>query len=149
MNKKALVNEILDLYDTIEGLKSKLSKYENPQQQIIISDDIEETEKSKTIKELENKANQLLFRDVFNDWELRYCVKVEVKEDDGEFNFLTFEQWLKALNINEVINGSYKYLLETLTLNDLKQYFKVGLNDYFNQRVNDKKMEIVRSKKDE
>ncbi len=149
MNKKALVNEILDLYDTIEGLKSKLSKYENPQQQIIISDDIEETEKSKTIKELENKANQLLFRDVFNDWELRYCAKVEVKEDDGDFNFLTFEQWLKALNINEVINGSYKYLLETLSLNDLKQYFKVGLNDYFNQRVNDKKMEIVRSKKDE
>ena len=30
MNKKALVNEILDLYDTIEGLKNKLSKYENP-----------------------------------------------------------------------------------------------------------------------
>lgn len=149
MNKKALVNEILDLYDTIEGLKSKLSKYENPQQQIIISDGVEKTEKSKTIKELENKAKQLLFRDVFNDWNLSYYTKVEVKEDDGEFNFLTFEQYLKALNISEVINSSYKYLLETLTLNDLKQYFKVELNNYFNQRVNEKKMEIVRSKKDE
>lgn len=147
MNKKALVNEILDLYDTIDGLKSKLSKYENPQQQII--NDVEETEKSKTIKELENKAKQLLFRDVFNDWELRCYAKVEVKEDDGEFNFLTFEQWLKALNITNVINSRYSYLLETLTINDLKQYFKVELNDYFNQKVNEKKMEIVRSKKDE
>ena len=45
MNKKALVNEILDLYDTIEGLKNKLTKYEKPTQQIIISDDVEETEK--------------------------------------------------------------------------------------------------------
>lgn len=149
MNKKALVNEILDLYDTIEGLKSKLSKYENPQQQIIISDDVEEAEKGKTIKELESKAKQLLFRNVFNDWSLSYYTKVEVKEDDGEFNFLTFEQWLKALDINQTIESSYKYLLETLTLNDLKQYFKVELNNYFNQRVNDKKMEIVRSKKDE
>lgn len=149
MSKKALVNEILDLYDTIEGLKSKLSKYENLQQQIIISDDVEETEKSKTIKELENKAKQLLFRDVFTDWNLSYYAKVEVKEDDGEFNFLTFEQWLKALKISEVISSSYKYLLETLALNDLKQYFKVELNNYFNRRVNEKKMEIVRSKKDE
>lgn len=149
MNKKALVNEILDLYDTIDELKNKLSKYENPQQKIIIGDDVEETEKSKTIKELENKAKQLLIRDVFNDWELSYYAKVEVKENDGEFNFLTFEQWLKALDISKVINSSYKYLLETLALNDLKQYFKVGLNNYFNKRVNEKKMEIVRSKKDE
>ena len=147
MNKKALVNEILDLYDTIEGLKSKLSKYENPQQQII--NGVEETEKSKQIKKLESKAKELLFREVFNDWNLGYYAKVEVKEDGGEFNFLTFEQWLKALNVNEVINSSYKYLLETFALNDLKQYFKVELNNYFNQRVNDKKMEIVRSKKDE
>lgn len=147
MNKKALVNEILDLYDTIDGLKSKLSKYENPQQQII--NDVEETKKSKTIKELENKAKQLLFRDVFNDWKLRYYAIAKVKEDDGEFIFLTFEQWLKALNITEVIYSSYSYLLETLTINDLKQYFKVELNDYFNQKVNEKKMEIVRSKKDE
>ena len=86
---------------------------------------------------------------MFNDWELSYYTKVEVKEDDGEFNFLTFEQWLKALDVSKVMNSSYKYLLETLTLNDLKQYFKIGLNNYFNKKVDEKKMEIVRSKKDE
>ncbi len=146
MNKKALVNEILDLYDTIEGLKNKLSKYEIPTQQIDCKN--EETEKDKTIKELNNKAKQLLFSNVFMDWRLNYT-SVEVKEDDGEFNFLTFEQWLKALKNNDVIRSDFEYLLETLTFNDLKQYFEVEFNNYFNKRVNEKKMEIVRAKKDE
>jgi len=146
MNKKVLVNEILDLYDTIEGLKNKLSKYENTTQQIDCKN--EETEKDKTIKELNNKAKQLLFSNVFMDWRLNYT-SVEVKEDDGEFNFLTFEQWLKALKNNDVIRSDFEYLLETLTFNDLKQYFEVEFNNYFNKRVNEKKMEIVRAKKDE
>ena len=149
MNKKILVNEILDLYDTIEGLKNKLSKYENQQNEKIISDDIKETEASKTIKELDNLSKQLLFDSVFSNWNLSYYAKVEVKEDSGEFNFLTFEQWLKALDLNNTVNSNYKYLFQTLTLNDLKQYFKLELNKYFNKKLNEKKMEIVRSKKDD
>jgi len=148
MNKKALVNEILDLYDTIDNLKNKVAQYEKPKQNHEDNNCIEETPKNIVIKELDGKAKQLLFKEVFNDYELSYT-NIEVKEYGGEINFLTFEQWVKALDIKTVVRSGYKYLLDNLTFNEIKEYFRVELNNYFNQRVNDKKMEIVRSKKDE
>lgn len=147
MNKKAFVNEILDLYDTIEGLKNKLAKYENPTQ--VIACGFEETKKNKTIKELNNKAKDLLFERVINKWQLDYYCKVEVKEDDGEFNFLTFEQWFKSIKINDVINSDYYILLDTLTFEDVRNYFIKQFENYHKQLVDKKKMEIVRAKKDE
>ncbi len=143
MNKKALVNEILDLYDTIEGLKNKLAKYENPTQNIAC-----ETKKDKAIKELNNKAKELLFNQVFNNWRLDYT-NIEVKEDSGEINFLTFEQWFKSIQMNDVINSDYYIIFDVLNYEDLRNYFRLQFENYFNKRVNDKKMEIVRAKKDE
>ena len=106
----------------------------------------EETEKEKTLKGLENKAKKLLFKDVIYEWHLP---SVAVKENSGEFNFLTYEQWIKAINLSDTINSSYRYLFEFLTHTEIKEFFKQQLTEEYNERVNNKKMEIVRSKKDE
>lgn len=145
MNKKQLINEIMDLCDENEALKNRIKKYEenNKNQEPVINT---ETEKEKTIKELDKKAKGKLFDSMIYDW---YMPRVEVKEDSGEFNFLTFEQWFKALKVEKVINSDYNYLFNCLTYSDLKDYFYEQFKDYFNKAVNDKRMEIVRSKKDE
>ena len=150
MNKKQLINEIMDLYDENEALKNKLKKYETPVMNSEIKEEVKsETDKEKIIKELDFKAKDLLFDDVFYDWHLKY-INIEVKEDSGEINFLTFDQWFKSLNSkSDIINSRYEYLLDNLTFNELKNYFRPQLENYFTKRVNDKKMEIVRSKKDE
>ena len=145
MNKKQLINEIIDLFDENEALKNKLKKYEenNKNQELVM---VAETEKEKAIKELDKKAKDKLFYSMIYDW---YMPKVEVKEDSGEFNFLTYEQWFKTLKIEKVINSDYNDLFNYLTYSDIKDYFNEQFKDYFNKLVNDKKMEIVRSKKNE
>lgn len=145
MNKKQLINEIMDLCDENEALKNRIKRYEenNKKQELVINT---ETEKEKTIKELDKKAKGKLFDSMIYDW---YMPRVEVKEDSGEFNFLTFEQWFKALKVEKVINSDYNYLFNCLTYSDLKDYFYEQFKDYFNKAVNDKRIEIVRSKKDE
>lgn len=145
MNKKQLINEIMDLCDENEALKNKLKKYEenNKNQELVM---VAETEKEKAIKELDKKAKDKLFYSMIYDW---YMPKVEVKEDSGEFNFLTYEQWFKTIKIEKVINSDYYGLFNSLTYSDIKDYFNEQFKDYFNKLVNDKKMEIVRSKKDE
>ena len=150
MNKKQLINEIMDLCDENEALKNKLKKYETPVMNSEKKEEVKsETDKEKIIKELELKAKDLLFDDVFYEWNLKY-INIEVKEDSGEINFLTFDQWFKSLNVkSNIINSKSKYLLENLTFNEFKNYFRPQLEKYFTKRVNDKKMEIVRSKKDE
>lgn len=145
MNKKQLINEIMDLCDENEALKNKLKKYEeNNKSQVLVM--VAETEKEKAIKELDKKAKDKLFYSMIYDW---YMPKVEVKEDSGEFNFLTYEQWFKTIKIEKVINSDYYGLFNSLTYSDIKDYFNEQFKDYFNKLVNDKKMEIVRSKKDE
>lgn len=145
MNKKQLINEIMDLCDENETLKNKLKRYEeNNNKQVLVM--VAETEKEKAIKELDKKAKDKLFYSMIYDW---YMPKVEVKEDSGEFNFLTYEQWFKTLKIEKVINSDYNDLFNYLTYSDIKDYFNEQFKDYFNKLVNDKKMEIVRSKKDE
>ena len=150
MNKKQLINEIMDLCDENEALKNKLKKYETPVMNSEKKEEVKsETDKEKIIKELELKAKDLLFDDVFYEWNLKY-INIEVKEDSGEINFLTFDQWFKSLNVkSNIINSKCEYLLENLTFNEFKNYFRPQLEKYFTKRVNDKKMEIVRSKKDE
>ena len=145
MNKKQLINEIIDLFDENEALKNKLKKYEenNKNQELVM---VAETEKEKAIKEEDKKAKDKLFYSMIYDW---YMPKVEVKEDSGEFNFLTYEQWFKTLKIEKVINSDYNDLFNYLTYSDIKDYFNEQFKDYFNKLVNDKKMEIVRSKKNE
>ena len=98
---------------------------------------------------LDNKAKELLFNEAIKDWMLNSYNPVEVKEDGGSINFLTFYQWFKRLNIYDVIDSGYKKILNTLSGDDLKKYFEKQFENWFNRKVNDKRMEIMRSKKDE
>ena len=147
MNKKTFINEILDIFDENEALKNKIKEYEKPKntEQLVI----EETPKSVAFNNLDNKAKELLFDNVIREWTLRSYNSVEVEEDGGIINFLTFPQWFKKLNIADVIDSSYKEMLNTLSGDDLKKYFEKQFENWFNKQVNNKRMEIVRSKKDE
>jgi hypothetical protein len=148
MAKRVVINEILDLYDENERLRNELVRYK--ENHIIACAKIDEdNEKAKIFKDLEAKAKGCLLEKVFYYYPLDYS-NIEVKEDDGEINFLTFEQWIKSLkNESKILNSNYRYLLDSLTLKEIFEYFKPALEDYFNKRVNDKKMEILRAKKEE
>lgn len=147
MNKKTFINEILDIFDENEELKRKLKEYEKPRdtEQLVI----EETPREKVFKDLDKRAKELLFEDVFYVSWLKSYNPVEVKEDSGDINFLSFPQWFKALRLQDCFCSGKRKLLDVLSYNDLKTYFEKEFEDYFNQQVNDKRMEIMRSKKDE
>lgn len=146
MNKKQMLNEIVDLYDENERLKNELNKFIGPCE---VNNKTSETSETSEIDNLNKMAKNLLFKEVISEWELDYECKIEVKEDSGEFNFLTFDQWHKQINISQVLRSSYKYLCNELTGKQIKDYFYTQFQEYFENKVNDKKMEIVRSKKDE
>lgn len=147
MAKRVVINEILDLYDENERLKNELSRYKEIHPVECAGIDSDDT-KAKIFKDLEATAKSCLLDKVFYYYPLKYS-KIEVKEDDEEINFLTFEQWIKSLkNEDRILNSSYQYLLDNLTLKEIFEYFKPALEDYFNKRVNDKKMEILRAKKE-
>lgn len=145
MNKKQMINEIIDLYDENEMLKGKIKEYTEIKK-IDTGTNVEETEKEKIFKQLDNKAKNLLFDKCFYDW---HFPNVKVKEESDEFNFLTFEQWFKAINLSNCLNSDYRYILDDLTHNEVKEYFRPQFEQWFNNRVNKEKMELVRAKKDE
>lgn len=136
MNKKQMINEIIELYDENEALKAKVS--EKKVEAVIPNPFIE----------LEKKAKKLLFDEIFYSWYSFDNETIEVTEDGGEFNFLSYEQWIKKIGIISKLNSSYRYLLDTISVNEIKQYFDEEFKEYYQKKVNDKKMEIVRSKKE-
>lgn len=138
-----MINEIIELYDENEALKAKVSELSAPNKckkaEVVIPN---------PFLELEKKAKKLLFNEIFNSWYSFDNEKIEVTEDAGEFNFLSYEQWIKKIGILSKLNSSYRYLLDTISVNEIKQYFDEEFKEYYQNKVNDKKMEIVRSKKE-
>ena len=147
LSKKTTINEIIDLYDENERLKQELKRYTEKHPCECNAKNAED-DKEKIFNQLDFDAKRLLFKHVIYDYELRYS-NIEVKEDDGELNFLTFEQWLKSLRVKDLLLSDYMNLLNDLTANEIKNYFRPQFEEYFKKRVNDKKMEILRSKKEE
>ncbi len=143
MNKKQMINEIIELYDENEALKSKVSELSAPKEFKKVEAVI-----SNPIIELDKKAKKLLFNEIFYSWYSFDNETIEVTEDGGEFNFLSYEQWIKKIGIISKLNSSYRYLLDTISVNEIKQYFDEEFKEYYQKKVNDKKMEIVRSKKE-
>ena len=123
MNKKQLINEIMDLCDENENLKNKLKSYEAINEPVKTSI-IEKTEKEIEIEKLNKKAKKLLFKECVYDW---HFPSVAVKEDSGEFNFLSLEQWLKAINLSDILTSSYKYLFN----NSIAISSLIGISTYF------------------
>lgn len=143
MNKKQMINEIIELYDENEALKAKVSELSEPKEYKKVEAVI-----PNPIIELEKKAKKLLFNEIFYSWYSFDNETIEVTEDGGEFNFLSYEQWIKKIGIISKLNSSYRYLLDTISVNEIKQYFDEEFKEYYQKKVNDKKMEIVRSKKE-
>lgn len=143
MNKKQMINEIIELYDENEALKAKVSELSAPKEYKKVEAVI-----PNPIIELEKKAKKLLFNEIFYTWHSFDNETIEVTEDGGEFNFLSYEQWIKKIGIISKLNSSYRYLLDTISVNEIKQYFDEEFKEYYQKKVNDKKMEIVRSKKE-
>ncbi len=141
MNKKQVINEIIELYDENEALKAKLSASERKSEKV-------EPDIPNPFIELEKKAKKLLFNEMFYSWCSFDNETIEVKEDGGEFNFLSYEQWIKKIGIISKLDSSYRYLLNTMPMNDIKQYFDEEFREYYQNKVNEKKMEIVRNKKE-
>ena len=143
MNKKQMINEIIELYDENEALKAKVSELSAPKEYKKVEAVI-----PNPIIELDKKAKKLLFNEIFYSWYSFDNETIEVTEDGGEFNFLSYEQWIKKIGIISKLNSSYRYLLDTISVNEIKQYFDEEFKEYYQKKVNDKKMEIVRSKKE-
>ena len=141
-----MINEIMDLYDENEILKAKLKKFEVVDKEAVEYSQDLKTEKEKIIEKLNERAKKLLFEKSFYDWHLP---SVKVKDESNEFNFLTFEQWFKAINIYNCLCSEFSYILDDLTQNEVKEYFKPQLENWFNNKVNKEKMELVRAKKNE
>ena len=112
MNKKQMINEIIELYDENEALKAKVSECKKVEAVI-----------PNPFIELDKKAKELLFNEVFYSWGSFDNETIEVTEDSGEFNFLSYEQWIKKIGIISKLNSSYRYLLDTISVNEIKQYF--------------------------
>lgn len=146
MAKRVVINEILDLYDENERLRNELARYKEIHPVECARIDSDDT-KAKLFKDLENQAKRLLLEKVFYYYNLKYS-SIEVSENSGEINFLTFEQWFKDRNESDLLTSDYRYLLEELTIKEIKNYFKDALEEYFNKRVNNRKMEILREKKE-
>lgn len=138
-----MINEIIELYDENEALKAKVSELSAPNKCKKVENVI-----PNSFIELEKKAKKLLFNEIFYSWSSFENETIEVTEDSGEFNFLSYEQWIKKIGVISRLNSSYKYLLDTISVNEIKQYFNEEFKEYYQKKVNDKKMEIVRSKKE-
>lgn len=135
MNKNQLINEIINLCDENEKLKIELKTKNNSKGSL--AKNVTETEKEKTISNLNNIAKQLLFKEVIYDW----CLK-DIKVLDKEHNFLTFEQWLKSIILSDVLARDYYYILDSISGQDFKEYFINEFETYYNKLVDKKIMEI-------
>lgn len=147
MSKKTVINEIMDVYEENERLKNNIdkliAKYEGETNKVEIKVEINETNEDK----LDKIAKAKLFESVFNHY---YTGSIEVRENDGEFNFLTYEQWEKTLKRNafQSYDEDKNIILEDMPLQQIKNYFRENLVNYYTKTVNDKKMELVRAAKE-
>lgn len=146
MSKKTVINEIMDVYDENERLKTKIDKlieeYETTKPRIV-----EKSEQQAQFEILNELGKERLFCNIATEWEFP---NVEVKEDDGQFNFLTFDQWVKVVNRDAFRHGSddTKKIINEIPLAKIKQYFEKQLKNYYTKKVNNKKMELARAAKE-
>lgn len=136
MNKTQMMNEIMRVYDENDELKRQLQQAKegkiplaNPESRNAQMDD-------KIISIGRKMAYEQIF---YNSWNLP---SVEVKDDGGKMNFITFDQWVKGVDA-DCINSNYKYILDTMTLNSIKDYFKTELKESYDKLINEAKGRVL------
>lgn len=136
MNKTQMMNEIMRVYDENDELKRQLQQAKegkvplaNPENRNVQMDD-----------KIISIGRKMAYGDIFyKGWNLP---SVEVRDDQNKMNFITFDQWEKSIDTS-VINSSYQYLLNTMTLNSIKDYFKAELKESYDKLVADAKGRIL------
>src|SRR5574344_544935 len=142
MNKTQMINEMMRFYDENESLRRELEEYKNKKPSLSNESNRNDTIEATLIKE----GRRLVFSKWFYDSNYYYNYPtIEVKEDDGKMNFITFDQWFKVLSPSILCN---KNALINCSLVNLTDYFKEELKDLYTQIVNNKKGEILREAKE-
>ena len=146
MSKKTVINEIMDVYEENERLKTRIERLIEKYEAKTTCDVAEESEQQTSEDMLDEIGKKLLFENVFCTW---HASDVTVKEDN-KFNFLTFDQWVKAMDRDTFAYGgrNTEEILDEIPLAKIKQYFEKQLAEYYTKAVNDKKMELVRAAKE-
>jgi hypothetical protein len=150
MNKTQVVNEMIRVYDENEQLRR-----ENDQ---LKKGTVPLSDGKNRIPSLDSKiieaGRKLLFANVFrfvknNEYYDREyeALDVEVRDDSGKMNFITYDQWLKSIDAFQIRKGCVDFL-ENTPLFVIKDYFDKELHDFYTDLVNKKKGEILAQAKD-
>ena len=131
-----MMNEIIRVYDENEDLKRQLQQLKDGK--IPLADE------GNRNPEIDDKIIAIGRKESFEDmiyrsWNLP---TVKIKDGDGKMNFLTFEQWLKAVDTDS-LNSNYKYLLNTITFNAIKDYFASEFKEKYEALINTAKGEVL------
>lgn len=136
MNKKQMMNEVMRVYDENDKLKRQLQQAKEGKVPLGNSENRNAQMDDKII----SIGRKMAYGDIFyKGWNLS---SVEVRDDQNKMNFITFDQWEKSIDTS-VINSSYQYLLNTMTLNSIKDYFKAELKESYDKLVADARGRIL------
>jgi hypothetical protein len=135
MNKTQMMNEIIRVYDENEDLKRQLQQLKDGK--VPLADE------GNRNPEIDDKiiaiGRERSFEEMIYSWNLP---TVKIKDGDGKMNFLTFEQWLKVVDTDSLTSG-YKYLLNTITFNAIKDYFVSEFKEKYEALINIAKGEVL------
>ena len=74
--------------------------------------------------------------------------KVCVKDDSNQMNFINFDQWFTAVGKDCLQYGRDESLLNVMSFNEVKDYFRDQLKSTYDELVNKKKGEILSAAKE-
>ncbi len=130
MNKTQMMNEIMRVYDENEDLKRQLQQAKEGKVPL----ENAENRNAQMDDNIISIGRKMAYASIFyKGWNLP---SVKVRDDQNKMNFITFDQWEKSIDTS-VINSSYQYLLNTMTLNSIKDYFKAELKESYDKLVAD------------
>lgn len=140
MNKTQVVAEIIRVYDENEQLKRDVEEAERIQGSAKV-------DKFDIIDKLCKNAG---FLKCFysTDYYAERFPKVCVKDDSNQMNFITFDQWFTAIGKDTLQYGRDESLLNVMSFNEIKDYFRDQLKATYDELVNKKRGEILTAAKE-
>lgn len=153
MTKAQMMTEILKIYDENEALKRATEKADRP---ILVAGKDKAANPTAQLDALcKARGFDSVFRTCLDYYYDSYpCVAVKAA-DDGSLeadaqkmgNFLTFDQWFTAVSKRTLQNADDS-MFNSLSFDQVKEYFKEQLKKVYGQLVDKKKGEILKAAKD-